>query len=195
MAGSTDISRWQSDDPMAADVTRAVPQAVFPVLERAARGGVFPDPNAPAPEEAHVRSAVTLAIGRECRRLELVSASAVADRREVLERDTYAVTLSEAIERQLGFGLSLSLGGQRWRELRGKFGYDEPVRLAEFLAAAESRIPRENVRAAMFAATGFVFAGELHLASRLLPLLRLLPSAVPLGERRGQPGSWIVIVP
>lgn len=195
MTSSTGISRWVSEEHLPDSAATAVAEAVVPILKHAAAGNVLPPMNALVPEKHEIRSAISLATGTSVRSVELVSVSALATRRELLVGETYAATLANALERRLGFGLSLCLGNQRWNALRGKFGYDEPVGLADFLLAADTRIPRENVRAATFAATGFVLAGELDLARRLLPLLRLLMSAIPLGEKAGEPGTWVVIIP
>lgn len=195
MNASTGISRWVSEEHLPDSAATAVAEAIVPILKHAANGNVFPSMNALVPEEHDVRSAISAATGTAVRRVELVSVSALATRRELLVGETYTVTLADALERRLGFGLSLRLGGQRWKALRGKFGYDETVSLADYLLAANTRIPRDNVRAATFAAAGFVLAGELDLANRLVPLLRLLTSIVPLGEKAAESGTWVVIVP
>lgn len=195
MNASTGITRWTSEDQLTEHASTAVAEAMVPILKHAARGNVLPARDAIAPEEGVVRRAIAAATGNVVRRVEFVSVSALATRRELLAPEAYAVTLADALERRLGFGLSVRLGNQRWNALREKLGYDEAVSLADYLLAADTRIPRENVRAATFAATGFVLAGETDLASRLVPLLRLLMSAIPLGEKAGEPGTWVVIVP
>jgi hypothetical protein len=195
MNASTRTTRWASEEHLPESAATAVAEAIVPILKHAASGNVLPSVNALAPEERDIRLAISAATGIIVRRVELVSVGTLATRRELLVAETYAVTLAAAIERRLGFGLSVSLGSQRWNALRGKFGYDEPVGLADFLLAADTRIPRDNVRAATFAAAGFVLAGEPGLADRLVPLLRILASAIPLGEKVGESGTWIVIVP
>ena len=40
----------------------------------------------------------------------------------------------------------------------------------------------------------FACAGQTTLVERLRPIVRLLPKAIPLGEKKDQPGKWLLLV-
>lgn len=46
----------------------------------------------------------------------------------------------------------------------------------------------------LFYYLGFVIAGKAEQVKELTPLIRLLPRAIPLGQKRDEPGVWFVLV-
>lgn len=105
----------------------------------------------------------------------------------------YRRTLEQGVESLLGFRLLTELGSKRWQQMRRQFGYDAVIPLTVQLMHEPERLPRKNLRAALFHFWGSAIARHQPGLERLLPLIRLLPRAIPLGELKATPGTWVVL--
>lgn len=105
----------------------------------------------------------------------------------------YRRTLERGIESLLGFRLLMELGSAKWQQMRRQFGYDIVIPLTVQLTHEPERLPRKNLRAALFHFWGSAIARHQPGLERLFPLIRLLPRAVPLGELKSAPGTWVVL--
>ena len=105
----------------------------------------------------------------------------------------YRRTLENAIEALMGFRLLTELGSARWQQMRRQFGYDAVIPLTVHLTHEPERLPRKNLRAALFHFWGHAIARSERGLERLFPLIRLLPRAIPLGELKEAPGTWVVL--
>jgi hypothetical protein len=185
---------WLSQEDDASNAVLSLPGALLPIMEKVSRGRFVPESGIHADPDA-IKAAIATATGATVKRVVLVSYAGSSSDDAWTKDETYAVTLAESLERRLGFGLSIKLGGDRWKKFREQCGYEEPVRLVDYLARSQMRIAKRNLQFCIFAVMGFVFAQDHDMAARLAPLLRHMPAALPLGELRTEPGTWLVLVP
>ena len=52
---------------------------------------------------------------------------------------------------------------------------------------------RGSLWASLFYFLGFTIAGKAEETKQLEPLVRLLPRCIPLGEKKDEPGVWLVV--
>jgi hypothetical protein len=168
---------------------RTVPFILQPVIRRGRAGLYEPEPG--EVDLAAVAGAIILATGAPSRGILPVS---LQDDRglALLQRRPYGRTLEEAVERAHAETVRSRLGVRRWSQMRRQFGYGESA--CEHLEASGLDVPRRNLRSCLFHCYGLVFAWEADAAESFFPLMRLLPTAVPLGELAGRPGTWAVLV-
>jgi hypothetical protein len=167
-----------------------VPHVLAPIIERGKRGEFEPEPG-PVDGDA-IGIALLTALAIDVETITFVS----------LERDPaprwaddglYERTLASALEQRFGYRLLMELGQRKWNTMRRHFGFDRVVPFCEHLRERGVRIPRENLRQCLFIYYGCTFAFDGASVDRLTPLIELLPRAIPLGERKGEPGNWIVL--
>ena len=51
-----------------------------------------------------------------------------------------------------------------------------------------------SLRDSLFCFLGVTLIGDTETIQRLTPLIQLLPHAIPLGEKKEEPGTWLVLV-
>lgn len=168
-------------------LTTKVVAAVRPIADRIAERNYSLQAGDVSFEE--VRTAIFMSTGRFARGIEFVRQ---AD--HSIEQVEYLQTFDRSIEVLLGYRLLVALGSKKWASHRRHFGYEEVVPLLVVLQPDPMKIPRECFRSALFHFWGFALALQDDLVDRLLPLIELLPKAVPLGELRHRPGVWRVLV-
>jgi hypothetical protein len=162
-------------------------------------------------------SAISLACGRPVNKLQLVSINRPFPNPTGLSAEQYAYELQpliwEAVKRALGPKFSVFLG-PRLAELRPALGptvWDElwlnlnSAVLNELWQHLRSNLGigiddsveiglHDSIRASLTVFLGCAMAGNDVGMSRLKDLVMLLPKALPLGEKRNEPGTWIVLV-
>jgi len=187
---STQHARTPSDDAQntaaRAMIIRVV-AAIQPVVDRIADHDYRLAPGNVEFEE--VRTAVFMATGIFIRDIDLVPQDMLS-----ASNEPYARTLDRSIETLLGFRLLTALGSKKWSSHRRHFGYDEVVPLFEALQHDPLKLPRECFRSTLFHFWGAALARQDQLLERLMPIVALLPKAIPLGERQDSPGTWRVMV-
>jgi|SRR5687767_1310560 len=188
---STQHARTPSDDAQntaaRAMIVRVV-AAIQPVVDRIADHDYRLAPGTVEFDE--VRTAVFMATGIFIRGVEFVSQDALSASGE----QAYARTLDRSIETLLGFRLLTALGNKKWSSHRRHFGYDEVVPLFVALQHDPLKLARECFRSTLFHFWGAALARQDQLLERLMPIVALLPKAIPLGERKDRPGTWRVMV-
>ena len=117
----------------------------------------------------------------------------MADLKAGIVPKNYSRTLEQSVESLLGFRLLMQLGSAKWQQMRRHFGYDVVIPLTVQLTHEPERLPRKNLRAALFHFWGSAMARHQPGLERLFPLIRLLPRAIPLGEPKDSPGTWVVL--
>lgn len=169
---------------------RTVVAAMAPVAERVVDGDfrLLPAQDITLDE---VRTAVFMATGSYLREVAFVNRAAYD---AWAGQYAFSRTLEQGIESLFGFRLLTTLGSRRWNGHRRHFGYDAVIPLDVHLASAKGRLPWRNLRASLFHFWGFALACHEPAVERLLPLVGLLPKAIPLGEIAGRPGAWAVLV-
>lgn len=105
----------------------------------------------------------------------------------------YRRTLEQGVESLFGFRLLMELGSKKWQQMRRQFGYDVVIPLSVQLTHDPERLPRKSIRAALFHFWGSAIARHQPGLERIFPLIRLLPRAIPLGELKTAPGTWVVL--
>ncbi|MEY4744690.1 MAG: hypothetical protein RL272_635 [Candidatus Parcubacteria bacterium] len=167
-----------------------VVSAVGPVAERVIDGEFRLLPAADVAFD-EVRTAVFMAAGAYIREVAFVNRAAYD---ACCPKAGFSRTLEQGVEALHGFRLLTLLGSRRWQQHRRHFGYDAAIPLEAYLAGTQDRLPRQNLRAALFFFWGYALAHHDRGLERLLPLVELLPRAIPLGEIAGRPGAWAVLV-
>lgn len=91
------------------------------------------------------------------------------------------------------------LGNELWQRLEDAIGRDLKRTVGKSLPCR--RLGHDLIEAcenhcwyALFYYTGFCLNGNAERVQRLAALMDLLPKAIPLGEKRGEPGTWYVLV-
>ena len=85
-----------------------------------------------------------------------------------------------------------SLRDSLWASLRDSLWASLRLSLGASLGASL----RDSLWASLFYRLGFALAGDREKAGRLAPLVRLLPSCVPLGQLKegaAEPGAWLCL--
>jgi len=164
-----------------------------------------------------VRAAISAAIGREARAVEWVSlrdlfggssAPRVLDGtmwQDLLRRPLWWA-LQQAHTDDLCSSSDPALLGQYWDSLRRNLLAGLHAAACRDVTAANPEIeeydPRWialsdnlwlNLGDSLQFFVGFSGQGRAAAAARLQPLIRLLPEAIPLCERRADPGHWLVL--
>ncbi|HTK04149.1 MAG TPA: hypothetical protein VL500_01065 [Candidatus Eisenbacteria bacterium] len=188
---STQQERLPTDDAENAAARAMIVRVVGviqPVIDRIAGRDYRLAPGNVEFEE--VRTAVFMATGVFPRSVEFVSQDTLSPNSE----PAYIRTLDRSIETLFGFRLLTALGNKKWQSHRRHFGYEEAIPLFVALQPDALKLPRECFRSALFHFWGAALARQEQLLERLIPLVTLLPKAIPLGERRDRPGTWRVMV-
>ncbi len=179
-----------AENAAARAMMKTVVDAMAPIAERVVDGEfrLLPAQDVTLDE---VRPAVFMATGAYPRDVAFVNRAAYD---AWAGRYALSQTLERGIEGLFGFRLLTTLGSRRWGQHRRHFGYDAVIPLEAHLANATARLPWQNLRAALFHFWGFALARNDRGIERLLPLVGLLPKAIPLGELAERRGTWVVLV-
>lgn len=164
--------------------------AVQPVIDRMIDGEYRLQPGADVAFD-EVQTAIFMATGSYAREIVRVRRAAFVAEGGALGCSR---TFDRAIEAQFGFRLLVALGNKKWQSHRRHFGYEEAIPLHAALQPRPDKLPWECFRSALFHFWGFALARQDAMLDRLVPLITLLPKAVPLGELAGKPGTWAVLV-
>lgn len=133
---------------------------------------------------SEMAQAISLAIGKKVEKVIFVSEAHPFPKPEWMSQGAYENSLGDSLG---GGSLGDSLGGGNlesslWRSLRDNFWGS----LRDSLGSSLWR--------SLFYFTGFALAGKKEEVARLTPLVKLLPKAIPLGEKKDEPGVWLVLV-
>ncbi|KPJ85135.1 hypothetical protein AMJ57_04215 [Parcubacteria bacterium SG8_24] len=113
------------------------------------------------------------------------------------EVHSYVRTLSEELDRKFSFRLRTALNTQGigiYEELKRRFGCDEVVDLVDYLRGSTWHLPRQTVRKLLLLFLTAALTGSADIFRRFTPTVSLLPYCVPIGARRPDTGTWIVLV-
>lgn len=186
-------------------------------LFRMTDGGLYRLASAAVIDGRRTALAITQACGRPVNRLQLVSIDRPFPCPAGMTGEEYACRLQpliwEAVKKALGPKLGDFLGprltrlqpalgpvvshelwaalntaflNELWQHLRNTLaiGIDDSVEIGLL----------ESLRAGLTAFIGYALAGQPAEMSRLKDLILLLPKALPLGEKKNEPGTWLVLV-
>jgi len=186
-------------------------------LFRIADSGRYNLAPASAIDGRKLSSAITQACGRPVERLQLVSVNRPFPNPTGLTDEQYAYQLQpliwEAIKKTLGpkFGeflgprqselypalgktlwhelwvnLNTAAWNELWQHLRNGLavGIDDSVEIGL----------HDSIRSSLTVFLGYALAGNEAGMNSLKDLVLLLPKALPLGEKKAKPGTWLVLV-
>ncbi len=133
--------------------------------------------------------AIDIAIGTMISGTKSVSAARLYPKPSRVSREAYEKSLWASLRDSLWASFQASIGGclgaSLGASLRASIGASLLVSLGASLW--------DNLRASLFLYLGFTLAGDREKVNRLTPLIELLPHAIPLGEMKDDPGTWLVL--
>lgn len=179
-----------SENVAARAMMQKVVATIQPVIDRLVEGEYRLRPDADAAFD-EVRTAIFMATGSYAREIVRVRPAAFAAEGGALG---FSRTFDRALEALLGFRLLVALGNKKWQSHRRHFGYEEAIPLHVALQPRPDKLPWECFRSALFHFWGFALARQDAMLDRLVPLITLLPKAIPLGELAGRQRTWVVLV-
>jgi hypothetical protein len=168
-------------------------------------------------DRQRIASAITQTCGRPVDRLQLISLDRPFPRPAGMTDEEYACRMQpliwEAVKKALGpkFGdflgprlarlqpvLGPALSHELWANLNSAFLNELWQHLRNNLAIGIDDSVEigllESMRAALLAFLGYALAGQDAEMGRFKDLILLLPKALPLGEKKTEPGTWLVLV-
>ena len=123
---------------------------------------------------AEAAKAIALAIGGAAPRVVFVSLANPYSKPERMSQEAYVTSLGDSLWASLWASIRASLGDRFWDSLGDRF--------------------RDSLGDSLFYYLGFTIIGDRKMVKRLTPLIRLLPRAIPIGEKKGEPGVWFAHV-
>jgi len=179
-----------------------------PIFARAHEPRYEFEPTAICPEE--VAAAIELAAGVETKGGVFISRRRPLDRPRWMTEEAYAAGFAacshEAISRCVGGGIGVGLR-RRYSETLTR---ELPAATREYLVASLRQLLcaslwqeyRGGLKGLLFAAVWdillffcqLVLVGDAEGARHLSRLVEYLPGAVPLGEKKDEPGVWLIMV-
>ncbi len=166
-------------------------------------------------DEAAAAKAISLATGRSVDKVIAVSAAKPLPRAAWIDDAAYSKLVALALKERLHGTLGKRLEARYGDDLRADFGLGSGLggKIAEMvesglIAAALEAFQRgltavvrdqlglslaASLRSSLFFFLAFAAAGDAKKVSELVPLVRLLRRHVPIGDLRGEPGTWLVL--
>jgi len=149
------------------------------------------------------------AIGQPVTRAIFISAAEVIGRAESPVPDACVLALGEGLRQRLDDRLWHCLGNKLWQDCGRRLWDSFPERFGQQLVQAiQGSLGANRLDSllyglrdvvgdcftdGLFYYLGAVAIGNEELARRFVPLIRLLPRAVPLGEKAGQTDTWFFL--
>lgn len=197
-----------------AAVTDAI-KALMSFMQKVATGKLIA-PSASAVDPEEVVTAIGQATGQPVRGVIFVSAAEPFPRPAWVSKLTYRQLVAQAFSDSVDQTLEERLRRRFSADLQRNFGLNKGfirqlmVKVQTMLSdalveafetglgwATGQRPPfglAGNLRSAVFYLLAFAAAGDTSRVSELVPLVRLLPRAVPVGDLRHDPDTWLVLV-
>ena len=139
---------------------------------------------------AEAAKAIALAIGGAAPRVVFVSLANPYSKPERMSQEAYVTSLGDSLWASLWASIRASLGDRFWDSLGDRFRDS----LGDSLWASLGDSLWASLGDSLFYYLGFTIIGDRKMVKRLTPLIRLLPRAIPIGEKKGEPGVWFAHV-
>lgn len=189
-------------------------RALVPLAKKAAVADLSLSP-AGVVDQAAMARAIKLAVGRDVDRVILVSAADPFPRPSWVSEEAYRHLAARAFAESVQYRLEKRLKNRFSDDLMHDFGLDKGfarrfmVRVQATVSdalvqafeagvghAMGKTLPHGlagNLRSSIFYLLAFAVAGNAERVSELAPLVKLMAEAVPIGDLRHDPRTWLVL--
>ena len=198
-----DLLSFVLDGPRNNSLVAKALETAAPVLKQiqTRESGLWPSSRLDLEE---IGRSIALATGRPVRRIKAVSLSALLEQdhrvSDALRAEIHGNSLCDwLIERHassLWRGLSVIDRYRLFRRLTDLEGSDAAAREGPVWSKLEPGLKSRvwsNLDEGLHFLLCQAMAGNKRQVKKLIPLCRLLPAAIPLGESRNEPGVWFVL--
>jgi hypothetical protein len=189
-------------------------RALLPLAKKAAVADLRLSPAA-AVDKAAMARAIKLAVGRDVDGVILVSAADPFPKPSWVSEEAYRHLATRAFAESVQYRLEKRLKNRFSDDLMHDFGLDKGF-ARQFMVRVQTAVsdtlvqafeagvghalgrslPRGlagNLRSAIFYLLAFAVAGNAERVSELSPLVKLMAEAVPIGDLRHDPRTWLVL--
>ena len=161
-------------------------EPVFVIAER----GQWPSAEFKDEDVSH---AIAQATGKEVKKVVFVSKHQPFPKPEWMTQMVCRTSLRNGGGQSLGASLTTSLWNSLGQILLDTLGTSLRDGLRDGLRDSLGASLREILWTSLFFYLGFTLAGDREKAGQLTPLIELFPYGSPLGEKKDEPGTWLVL--